>query len=127
MSSLIVNILTPDGLAFEGEAKAIYAPSSKGVLGVLPNHTPLIAELAPKGVLRITSQNDEEKYFAISYGALEVKKEKTIILTEKAMSAENLNQAKELLDKPPFSEYKNSDNAIKTAKHKISKALEGGK
>lgn len=127
MPSLIVNILTPDGLAFEGEAKALYAPSSKGVLGILPNHTPLIAELSPKGVLRIISQNDEETYFAISYGALEVKKEKTIVLTEKAIKASNIDKAKELLDNPPFSSYKNLDHEIKTAQHKINKALKGEK
>lgn len=126
MAFLTLNLLTPSGIVFEGEATYVSLPSSKGVLGLLPNHTPLIAELAPKGVLRVVN-GDAEKYFAISYGAIEVKKEKTIVLTEKAIEASSLDEAKELLKNPPFVKKMDKDIDVKTAEYKIKKSLENGK
>ena len=36
MATLLLNILTPEGLAFEGETSYVSVPSKKGVLGLMP-------------------------------------------------------------------------------------------
>ncbi|HBE98912.1 MAG TPA: hypothetical protein DDW18_02600 [Firmicutes bacterium] len=126
MASLLLNVLTPEGLAFEGEASYVSLPSKKGVLGLMPGYTPLISPLADKGVLKIILPNNEERFFAISFGAVEVKKEKTIILTEKAFPAESEEKAKKLLKELPFAFAQDNDRDIKTASYKIRKTLKEG-
>ncbi len=123
MASLLLNLLTPSGIAFEGEVSYVSVPSKKGVLGIMPGYTTLIAPLADKGVLKVIMLNKEERFFAISFGALEVKKEKTIVLTEKAMQASDEASAKELLKHPPFTAIKDSDKDIKNAEIKLKKSF----
>ena len=126
MATLLLNVLTPEGLAFEGETSYVSIPSKKGVLGLMPGYTTLISPLAAKGVLKIVLPNHEERFFAISFGAVEVKKEKTIILTEKAFPAENEEEAKKLLKEPPFVSSYDNDRDVKTASYKIKKTLKEG-
>ena len=126
MATLLLNVLTPEGLAFEGETSYVSIPSKKGVLGLMPGYTTLISPLADKGVLKIVLPNHKERFFAISFGAVEVKKEKTIILTEKAFPAENEEEAKKLLKEPPFVSSYDNDRDVKTASYKIKKTLKEG-
>ncbi len=98
MSSFNLSVLTPSGSVFEGEANYILVPSSNGPLGIYGGHTTLIAPLAKKGVLKIEKANKEEIFFAISFGALEIKKEKTIVLTEIALKASSADEANKLLE-----------------------------
>ena len=126
MATLLLNILTPEGLAFEGETSYVSIPSKKGVLGLMPGYPTLISPLADKGVLKIVLPTHEERFFAISFGAVEVKKEKTIILTEKAFPAENEEEAKKLLKELPFVSSYDNDRDVKTASYKIKKTLKEG-
>ena len=98
MSSINLSVLTPSGSVFEGEASYLLAPSSNGPIGIMPGHTTLIAPLAKKGVLKIVKANKEEIFFATSFGALEIKKEKTVILTEIAIKTESEEEAKKILN-----------------------------
>ncbi len=98
MPSLNLSVLTPNGTAFKGEVSYVSVPSNKGPLGIMPGYTTLIAPLAKKGVLKIVKTNKEEIYFAVSFGALEVKREETIILTEIALAASTLEEAEKLLN-----------------------------
>ncbi len=97
MSSLNVSVLTPNGKVFEGEATYVMVPTNNGPLGLMGGYTTLIAPLAKKGVLKIIKPNKEEVFFAVSFGALEVKKEKTIILTEIALETSSKEEADKIL------------------------------
>jgi F0F1-type ATP synthase epsilon subunit len=94
-----LTIYTANGLAFEGDVLWAYFPSSKGPLGVLPGHTPLIGALANKGVIRLETISHELRFFAVFYGAIEVEKDKTLILSEECLSAPSLAEAEALLSK----------------------------
>lgn len=74
-----VELLTPKGLVFEGEAAFVVAPSVEGSLGILPNHAPLIA-LLKTGEVRIDFKNGS-KTFRIESGLIEVKNNRLSILT----------------------------------------------
>ncbi len=124
MATLTLDLLTPSGIVFEGEVAYASIPAQKGILGLMPGYTPLIATLADKGVLKIVLPNKEERFFAVSFGAVEVKKEKTIILSEKAISAKNEDEAKALLKKPPFSNDLTYDSDIKKAEVKLKRSFE---
>jgi F-type H+-transporting ATPase subunit epsilon len=75
---LIVKIVHPDKILFEGTAKMVFAPGKKGMLGLMPDHTPMFAELI-KGEIEIQSQKDE--IVAIESGILRVRDNIITILT----------------------------------------------
>jgi F0F1-type ATP synthase epsilon subunit len=96
---LNLTIYTANGLAFEGDVLWAYFPSTKGPLGVLPGHTPLIGALANQGVIRLETISHELRFFAVFYGAIEVEKDKTLILSEECLSAPSLADTQALLSK----------------------------
>lgn len=101
MNPIALKIVTPNGLAYEGEVLEVYVPTGKGPLGVLPGHTSYIAPLADYGVLRLLDKDHQTHYFGLSHGALEVKPDATIVLSECAYSAENAEAALALAQKNP--------------------------
>lgn len=100
-----LTIVSPKGVIFDGEVNYCYVPSSCGPLGILPGHTPIIARVDEKGgVLRYEEANGTLHIYAIRSGALEVKKEKAILLVESIKKADSLEQAKELLKEGTLNE-----------------------
>lgn len=75
---LHVEIVTPEGPAYTGEADGLVAPGVEGYLGLLPNHAPLIAELGI-GELRLRHGKDWE-YFAIAGGMLHLREGQVTII-----------------------------------------------
>ncbi|MFQ5455852.1 MAG: ATP synthase F1 subunit epsilon [Nitrospirota bacterium] len=74
-------IVTPEKRFFEGEVISIIAPASKGYLGVLVNHAPLLTTLNP-GKLTIKEGGGKEEIVFIGKGFLDIFKNRAIILTE---------------------------------------------
>ena len=66
-----LKVLTPEGLAFEKEVKAVRAPGSEGYLGVLRGHAPLITTLK-QGTLSWTTVDDLREQIEVGEGLLEV-------------------------------------------------------
>ena len=65
-----VEIVSPSGIIFEGDAKSALFPGLAGEFMILPNHAPLISALK-KGEIRIDTGN-ETKNFNINGGFVEV-------------------------------------------------------
>jgi F-type H+-transporting ATPase subunit epsilon len=82
MKPLVLTLLTPQGLVFEGEVLEAYFPTVEGPLGVLPGHTPFIAQIAPSGVIALKDARGFSLYFAVHQGAVEIRPDKTIALLE---------------------------------------------
>ncbi|MCX6997257.1 MAG: ATP synthase F1 subunit epsilon [Kiritimatiellaeota bacterium] len=84
-----IQMLTPEGEAYEGEATAVVAPGELGSFGVLAHHQPMIAALTA-GVLKITTADAHNVAFDIGPGLLEVTPEhNVIILTDDAATHED--------------------------------------
>ena len=45
-------ILTPNGIAFEGECDELYLPTTRGPMGIMRGYTPVVGELKPTGVAK---------------------------------------------------------------------------
>lgn len=54
-----LEIISPEGLLFEGEVQRVSLPGITGLFDVLPHHAPLIAALA-EGVLYYQTKEKEE-------------------------------------------------------------------
>ena len=80
-------IVSQDRLVWEGDVDIVVAPGEAGEMGILPNHAPLLTTLK-YGVLKIRRANQEE-YFAISGGIMEVQ---PTIVTVLADAAENVKE-----------------------------------
>ena len=74
-------------------------PGTEGVMGILPNHAPLLTALS-FGEVMVRKGGDEE-YFAIGGGFAEIRPEQVIVLANSAEQAEeiDLERAREARDK----------------------------
>ncbi|MEK9148874.1 MAG: hypothetical protein AAB267_02370 [Candidatus Desantisbacteria bacterium] len=73
-----VEIATPEGVLFSGEADSVTAPGIIGEMGILNDHAPLIAGLL-EGKVRVNQKEIETKA-----GFLKVSDNRIIIITEGA-------------------------------------------
>jgi F-type H+-transporting ATPase subunit epsilon len=78
-------IVSQDRLVFEGDADIVLVPGSAGLMGILPNHAPLLSTLK-MGVLTVRREG-QEQVFTISGGVIEVQPD---IITVMADAAENV-------------------------------------
>lgn len=81
-----VNISTPDRLIFGGNIRSLVAPAQTGYLGILANHAPIIAALAP-GKISIKDASGKTRAFKSSgNGFLEVSKNNAILVLDSSES-----------------------------------------
>ncbi len=90
MKTFKLEIVTPERVVYSDEVEFLSAPGKMGTLGILPNHTPLFAELT-YGELKF-SKNKDEIYLSIGGGFLEVTKNLVQVLVTRAVNADKLNE-----------------------------------
>jgi F-type H+-transporting ATPase subunit epsilon len=77
---LLLEIVTPERLAYSEYVDSVQVPGIDGELGILPHHAPLISMLGV-GELRIRKGGVEES-FAIFGGFLQVRPDKVVVMAE---------------------------------------------
>jgi F-type H+-transporting ATPase subunit epsilon len=86
---LLLEIVTPERLAYSDTVDAVNLPGVEGELGVLPHHAPLVSMLGV-GELRIRKGGSEES-FAIVGGFLQVRPDKVVVMAETADMASEID------------------------------------
>lgn len=86
-----VDIVSAEEEIFSGLAEMVYAPAEMGEVGIAPRHTPLLTRLKP-GEVRIHNGN-EEQFFYVSGGMLEVQPYLVTVLADTAIRAKDLDEA----------------------------------
>lgn len=76
---LKLRIVTPERVLLEMEVESATLPTKMGEITVLPNHIPLVANLAP-GEIRYKTTGSEQRFFAVSGGFIEVRKGNEIVV-----------------------------------------------
>src|SRR6186997_2846211 len=79
---LLLEIVTPERLAFSEDVDSVQVPGIDGELGILPHHAPLVSLLGV-GELRIRKGGQEE-LFAVAGGFLQVRPDKVVVMAETA-------------------------------------------
>lgn len=87
-----VQIMTPEGAAYEGEAEMVSTRTLVGSIGIRANHEPLMAMLDPTE-LRIYEDEGEIKRFAQGDGFLQMADNALLMLVEEAIPVEELDLA----------------------------------
>ncbi|MBG0918032.1 F0F1 ATP synthase subunit epsilon [Exiguobacterium sp. SRB7LM] len=90
MNTVHVNVVTPDGAAFEGDARMVIAKSITGELGILPKHIPMVTPL-DVSVLKLRHEDGGRTLIAISGGFMEVRPDTVTILAETAEMADKID------------------------------------
>ncbi|MEI7559334.1 MAG: ATP synthase F1 subunit epsilon [Actinomycetes bacterium] len=85
-----VEILTPEGKVFDDEVEMVSTRTSVGSIGVLANHTPLLAML-DACELRLHKGDGEILRFAQGEGYMQIGDNKAMILIEDAIPAADLD------------------------------------
>jgi len=88
-----VEVLTPEGEVFNGEVRQVSTRTAVGELGILANHAPLLASLAPTE-LRLHVSDSETKRYAQAHGWLQVFGNHAKLLVEEALDPGELDAGK---------------------------------
>jgi F-type H+-transporting ATPase subunit epsilon len=85
-----VEVLTPEGEVFSDEVEMISTRTTVGSIGVLANHTPILAMLDPTE-LRLYKTESEVVSFAQAEGYMQVSGNRALLLVEEAYPRNELD------------------------------------
>jgi F-type H+-transporting ATPase subunit epsilon len=92
-----VEVLTPDGEVFAEEVEMLSTRTAVGSIGILANHSPLLAMLDPTELRLYKSESDVVR-FAQGEGYLQVANNRALLLVEEAHDPDSLD-ASDLKDR----------------------------
>ena len=91
-ATMTVEIVSAEAEIYSGTAKMFFAPAVMGEVGVMPRHTPLLTKIRP-GEVRVINEDDEEEFFFVSGGMLEILPSGVTVLADTAQRARDLDEA----------------------------------
>lgn len=112
MANLHVDVVSAEESIFAGEAKFVVLPGESGELGIMPGHTPLISRIRPGTVKIVLADGGEEVSVFVAGGILEVQPGGVTVLSDTAIRAEDLDEAKALQAR------ERAEEALRNAKNK---------
>jgi F-type H+-transporting ATPase subunit epsilon len=110
-TSFKVEVLTPEGEAFNDDVEMVSTVTSVGSIGILAHHQPLLAMLDPTE-LRLYKSESEVVRYAQGEGFLQMTGEHALVLVDEIFSVDDLDAA-ELRDR------------LKNAEEELSNAQDG--
>jgi F-type H+-transporting ATPase subunit epsilon len=75
-------IVSQDRIVYQGDADIVVLPGVEGVMGILPNHSPLLTTLQ-FGIITVRSKSDEF-FFTVAGGIAEVQPDQVTVLADAA-------------------------------------------
>ena len=87
-----VEVLTPEGEAFNDEVEMVSTRTSVGSIGILANHMPLLGMLDPTELRLYKSESDVVRY-AQGEGFLQVYGNRALLLVDEIFEVDELNSS----------------------------------
>ena len=109
MATLKLEIVTPEAKVYSEDVDMVTLPGVEGEMGVYPQHVPLLTQLAAGEVA--VRKGGQDYYLAVGDGFVEVTGDKVSILTDMAIKAENIDEAK-------------AEEALKRAEARLAEKLD---
>lgn len=117
MANLHVDVVSAEQSIFSGEAKFVVLPGESGELGIMPGHTPLISRIRPGTVKIVFADGSGETSIFVAGGILEVQPGSVTVLSDTAIRAEDLDEAKAVEAR------KRAEEALRNTKDKADIAV----
>ena len=76
-----LEIITPASTLFTGEVSLVQLPGIDGLFEILKSHAPLVSALK-EGRVKVMDDQNQEQYFDIRGGVVEVSNDKVLLLAE---------------------------------------------
>ncbi len=92
MTTIHVDIVSAEGEIYSGEAEMVIAPAKMGDVGIKPRHAPLLTDLRPGEIRVQVPDGDEELFFYVTGGVLEVQPHLVTVLADSALHADQLDE-----------------------------------
>lgn len=90
--TLKLDIVTPDAIVYSEHVQMVTLPALEGQIGVLPHHVPLLTQVIPGEM--IVRKDGHETFIAVGEGVVLVTGAHVSILTDMAVAAESIDEAK---------------------------------
>src|SRR5579862_5519168 len=90
--TLKLEIVTPDAKVYSEDVEMVTLPAIEGEMGIYPQHVPLMTQIVAGEVIARKGGRDE--FLAVGEGFVEITGEHVAILTDMAIAAENIDEAK---------------------------------
>ena len=91
------DIVSQDRMVFSGEAEMVILPGSEGVMGILPNHSPVLTTFY-FGIITVITKRDRN-YFTVAGGIAEVQPNLITVLADAAENVDELDESRAELAK----------------------------
>ncbi len=82
-------IVSQDRPVFSGNVDMVVLPGAAGVMGILPNHSPVLSTLK-FGVITVRSKGNEQ-HFTVAGGVVEVEPDQVTVLADAAENVEEID------------------------------------
>jgi len=83
-------IVTPEGLVYDGQADLVVVPGEMGELGILPRHASLVSRTVV-GEARVNIEGDGWTHFAVGNGYVKMQFDRLLLLVNTAESAVDID------------------------------------
>src|SRR3989440_12178069 len=91
-ATLKLEIVPPEAKTFSEDVEMVTLPGVEGEMGIFPQHVPLMTQIVPG---EITVRKEGRDYFlAVGEGFVEITGERVAIMTDMAIRAEGIDEAK---------------------------------
>lgn len=91
-NTLKLEIVTPDAKTYSEDVEMVTLPGAEGEMGIYPNHVPLMTQIVA-GEISVR-RGGRDYFLAIGEGFAEITGERVAVMTDMAITAENIDEAK---------------------------------
>ena len=91
-ATLKLEIVTPEAKVYAEDVESVTLPAAEGEMGVFPQRVPLMTQIVPGEI--IVRKDGKDIFMAVGEGFVEVTGEHVAILTDMAIRAESIDEAK---------------------------------
>jgi len=91
-ATLKLEIVTPEAKTYSEDVEMVTLPGVEGDMGILPHHVPLMTQIVPGEI--IVHKDGRDYFLAVGEGFVEITGERVAIMTDMAIRAENIDEAK---------------------------------
>ena len=91
-NTLKLEIVTPEARTYSEDVEMVTLPGVEGEMGIYPQHVPLMTQIVPGEI--VVRKGGQDFYLAVGEGFVEITGERVAIMTDMALKAENIDEAK---------------------------------